>query len=116
LLSEPSVIDYSLKGAWASQQLPINPPCFTLGEEVAVGRVLKRGSLVSFQGILLAFYDRSMAFDTEVETVPVDIMVVSGKKKSDLDRAIHFYRPSLLIVDASVPGILLKDGKGRLRL
>ncbi|MCR5014890.1 MAG: competence protein ComEC family protein [Bacteroidales bacterium] len=109
LLSESSTIDYSLKGTWACRQLNMDPPCYTMSDDMDVGWAVKQGHLLSFQGTLMAFYDSKTVLDTRIDPIAVDYLMVCGKQRADLTRALNSYRPSTLLVDASVPSYLEKD-------
>jgi len=109
LLAESSTIDYSLKGVWSCRQLNMDPPCYYMSDDMDVGWAVKRGHLLSFQGTLMAFYDSKRGLDTHVDPIVVDYLMVCGKQRADLSRALNSYRPSALLVDASVPSYLEKD-------
>lgn len=102
LLSEPSSIDYSLKGHWARVQLPANPPFFTLEEDFSCKLAVKRGHLLSAQGWLFAFWDASDV-RTESQKIKVNYLLVYGKQKPNLCDALNLYQVDTLIVDGSVP-------------
>ena len=107
LLADASVIDYSLKGAWAQRQLCMNPPCFVLSDDLDVGWAVKKGPLLSFEGTLMAFYEPgAMPVD---HPIPVDILMVWGKQKASLRQALQSYQPGLLLIDGSVPSYLAED-------
>lgn len=101
LLAEPSAIDYSLKGHWASRQLSMNLPCFTLDEDFRCCLAAKRKHLVSAQGMLLALWEPSDAFGSHA--IPVDYLLVCGKQKPDLSGALCHYQIGTLLIDGSVP-------------
>lgn len=109
LLSDPSAIDYSLKGFWAKQQLSMNPPCFTLKEDFSVGAVHKKAWLFSFQGAMLALWDPTLAVDSCFQRVPVDYLMVRDKQKPDLRNISNTYHVGMLIIDGSVPDYLAED-------
>ncbi len=105
LLLESSSVDYSLKGDWACRQLPMNPPCFVLEEDVSHGLVMKRSNLISAHGVLLAFWnpdDRANG----VAKIPVDYLLVHGRQGPDLSRVLEAYRVGVLLIDGSVPRYL----------
>lgn len=109
LLADPSSIDYSLKGHWANAQLPMNPVCFTLGEDFHCTLACKREQLISAQGILLAFWDPpSVSPSPQVE---VNYLLVTGKQKADLCGALATYQIGALLIDGSVPNYLVADWK-----
>lgn len=101
LLAEPSTIDYSLKGHWASAQLPMNPPCFTLGEDFDCRLAVKRKQLLSAQGVLLAFWDPSGVVGGP--SVKVDYLLVRDQQRPDLYNALSSYQIGTLLIDGSVP-------------
>lgn len=107
LLAEPSAIDYSLKGHWASRQLPMNPPCYTLDEDFSCRWALKRKHLLSAQGVLLALWDPSDAFGGH--TIPVDYLLVRGKQKPNLSSALSHYHIGTLLIDGSVPNYQARE-------
>jgi competence protein ComEC len=107
LLEEPSSIDYSVKGHWASAQLPMNPPCFTLDEDFRCDLAVKRKRLLSAQGILLAFWDPSDAVGGHA--IPVDYLLVRGKQKPDLRSVLGSYQIGTLLIDGSVPDYRAKE-------
>ena len=109
LLAEPSSIDYSLKGCWAMHQLTTNPSCFTLEEDVVNDLVVKKGSLLSFQGVLLAFWDPLSAADGNIQKIDVDYLMVRDKQKPDLQCATRNYQIGMLLIDGSVPEYLAKQ-------
>lgn len=111
LLYDPSTIDYSLKGAWASWQLPMNPPCYTLDEDVDTDLVRKRGTLVSFQGMLMALVGPSMRLEPLKSPVDVDFLLVMGKRKPDLEALLQVYRPRTLLIDGTVSAYDLEEWK-----
>ena len=109
LLEDPGTIDYSLRGDWARSQLNINPPCFTLAEQMNHPLAHKRGDLVSFQGRLIAFWGPSPSYSTELAVMPVDMVVVCGKQHPNLKVLIQHYETSLLLIDGSVPSYLVHE-------
>lgn len=109
LLSEPGVIDYSLRGHWARQRGSMNPCCFTLQEDVEVPFAKKRGPLLSFGGRLLAFWEPSQRGDGRCLPLPVDGLLVRDRQRPDLDRVMLRYRPALLLIDGSVPSYLAEE-------
>lgn len=108
LLTEASAIDYSLKRHWARDQLTMNPVCHLLTEDVNNELVHKRKHLVSAHGVLLAFWDPSMALNNGHERISVDYLMVCEKQKPELRRVVHTYRVGMLLVDGSVPDDLAK--------
>ena len=106
LLSDPSTIDYSLKGSWAKQQLTLNPPCFTLKEDFALESVHKKAWMLSFQGALLALWEPAMAVDSCFQRVAVDYLMVREKQRPDLLRVNNTYQVGMLLIDGSVPDYL----------
>lgn len=113
LIGEGGSIDYSIKGAWAGQQLCMNPPCYLLSEDMDVGWAVKKGHWLSFQEVLFAFYDPRMAVDSAIHPIPVDFLMVVGKQKPSLKRVLHSYRPAMLLVDGSVPSYLAEEWKSQ---
>lgn len=113
LIGEGTSIDYSIKGAWASQQLCMNPPCYLLSEDMDVGWAVKKGQWLSFQEILFAFYDPGMAMDTAKHPISVGFLMVVGKQKPSLKRVLHAYRPAMLLVDGSVPSYLAEEWRSQ---
>ena len=101
LLDEPSSIDYSLKGHWASAQWPMNPPCFTLDEDVRCPLVVKRDNLMSAQGKLLAIWNPND--DARSHKIAVDYLLVKGKQKPNLRKMLSVYQVGTLLIDGSVP-------------
>ena len=106
LLEEPSSIDYSLKGYWAERQLPMNPLCHTLSEDFSNDLVRKRNNMVSAHGLLLALWDSNIDFDYHLD---VDYLLVRGKQRPDLKKAIAIYHVGMLLIDGSVPEYLAED-------
>jgi competence protein ComEC len=113
LLRDPSTIDYSLKGAWASMQLDMNPPCYTLDEDVDTWIGVKRRHLLSFQGSLFAFWNPDLPASTHNSPVEVDMLMVLGRQKPALRKALSWYRPALLLIDGSVPSSLAQQWKAQ---
>ena len=113
LLRDPSAIDYSLKGAWASMQLDMNPPCYTLDEDVDTWIGVKRRHLLSFQGSLFAFWNPDLPASTHNSPVEVDMLMVLGRQKPALRKALSWYRPALLLIDGSVPPSLAQQWKAQ---
>lgn len=105
LLLEPSSVDYSLKGDWASQQLPMNPPCFVLEEDVGLDMVQKKNNFISSHGILLALWNPE-EIANEAPKIPVDYLLVHGKQRPELTRVVKAYRVGMLLIDGSVPRYL----------
>ena len=108
LLAEPSSIDYSLKGHWASAQLPMNPLCFTLDEDINARWVLKRGNYLTAQGVLLAFWSPETAVKLKSK-IKVDYLMVCGKQRPDLCKALNMYQVETLLIDGSVPQYLAQE-------
>lgn len=102
LLEDAGTIDYSLKGNWARCQLSMNPPCYTVLEDVDSPLVQKRKNLISFNGKLLAFWDPDERTASMVQQLPVDYLIVRGGQRPDLDRVLRHYHPNLLLIDGSV--------------
>ena len=113
LLNDNSSIDYSLKGSWSQKQLSMNPPCYTLVDDVDTELVLKCGPLLSFQGKLMAIVGPSLVLDTSAQSIDVDILMVTGKQRARLSEVVKVYRPSLLLVDGSVPNYYVGDWKSQ---
>ena len=111
LLEDPSAINYSLKGSWSKAQLSMNPPCYTLNEDVSNDLVFKRKHLVSFHGELFAFWDSSRTAVRGCEPLPVDYLMVRERQKPELNRILEKYRLGLLLIDGSVPGYLALEWK-----
>ena len=109
LLGDPSSIDYSLKGSWAKRQLTMNPTCYTLQEEFEKEEAMKKGGMLSFHGVLLAFWDPSVAVDSCYCPIAVDCLVVREKQPPDLQRIGNSYRAGLLLIDGSVPKYLAQE-------
>lgn len=109
LLGDPSTIDYSLKGFWARQRLAMNPPCFTLKEDVAAGSLRKKAWLFSFQGVLLALWEPTMSVGNGSHRVEVDYLMVREKQKPDLLRVKNSYEIGMLLIDGSVPDYLADE-------
>ena len=109
LFDEPSSIDYSLKGCWAMRQLAMNPSCYTLEEDFLNDLGAKKGRLLSFQGVLLAFWDPLCALDGDIPKIDVDYLMVRGKQPPDLRRASRNYQIGTLLIDGSVPDYLARQ-------
>lgn len=109
LLAEASSIDYSLKGHWARDQLSMNPSCYLLTEDVDNNMVYKRKHLVSAQGVLLAFWDPSLALNESGNGIEVDYLMVREKQKPELRRVVNTYHVGTLLVDGSVPDYLAQE-------
>ena len=109
LLTDPGAIDFSLRGHWARQHGTMNPPCFTLQEEVTSPFVLKRENLLSFSGMLLAFWEPPPGGDAPRTPLPVDGLLVRDRQRPDLDRVLLCYQPDLLLIDGSVPAYLAEE-------
>lgn len=109
LLGDPSSIDYSLKGSWAKRQLTMNPTCYSLQEEFENGEAMKKGGMLSFHGVLLAFWDPSVAVDSCYYPIAVDCLVVREKQPPDLQRIGNSYHPGVLLIDGSVPKYLAQE-------
>lgn len=107
LLAEPSSIDYSLKGHWASAQLPMNPLCYTLDEDFACSLAVKRKNLLSAQGKLIVFWNPDEAGGGQ--QIAVDYLLVSGKQKPDLRGILNSFQVGMLIIDGSVPKYRIKE-------
>ena len=103
LLEDPSSIDYSLRGSWAKQQLSMNPPCYTLSEDVDTDMVVKRKHLCSFHGCLLAIWDPFVMLDSGDTPMSVDVLLVRGRQAPDQRRLNNTYRPRILLLDGTVP-------------
>lgn len=109
LLEEPSVIDYSLKGYWSERQLSMNPPCFTLSEDIKKGWVLKQKNLISTHGLMLALWEPLLAGGDGIHRVPVDCLLVRGRQRPDLKLAAQTYQIGMLLIDGSVPEYLAAE-------
>ncbi len=111
LLSEASVIDYSLKGYWARCQLQMNPSCYILNENLSAGWVRKKGPLVSFQGRLLALWEAPNLTDAPEVPLRVDYLMVRGRHTPDLRKISCFYQVDTLLIDGSVPKLWAEKWK-----
>lgn len=109
LLSDPSSIDYSLKGSWARQRLDMNPPCFTLDEDFSESTVQKKAWMCSFQGAVFALWEPAMAVDSCSQRVEVDYLMVREKQKPDLRHVNKNYKVGMLLIDGSVPDYLANE-------
>lgn len=107
LLAEPSSIDYSLKGHWASVRLSMNPLCFTLEEDFACSLAVKHRNLLSAQGKLIAFWNPDEVGGGQ--KLAVDYLLVSGKQKPDLRGIMKSFQVGTLIIDGSVPKYRVKE-------
>ena len=105
LLEEPSSIDYSMKGYWAERQLPMNPLCYTLDEDISEELVWKRDNLISANGRLLALWDPA-ATDGGRCRLAVDFLLVREKQPPDVRKLLGRYRVGTLLIDGSVPEYL----------
>lgn len=109
LLAESSLIDYSLKGHWARDQLSMNPVCYTLTEDINEELIVKRKNLVSAHGVLLALWDPEKALKEGRYPIAVDYLMVREKQRPDLHQVVKTYRVGMLLVDGSVPIYLSKE-------
>lgn len=109
LLSDPSAIDYSLKGSWAQQRLAMNPPCYTLDEDFTESIVHKKAWLCSFQGVVIALWEPVMAVDSCSQKIEVDYLMVREKQRPDLRRVNNTYNVGMLLIDGSVPDYLAEE-------
>ena len=105
LLSDRGTIDYSMNGYWSQCQLCMNPPCYTVEEEISCDLVMKRGPLVSSQGCLFAFWNPLWTAKPCMPPLEVDFLLVTGKQKPELHRVMDSYRMGLLLIDGSVPAL-----------
>ena len=108
LLVEPSSIDYSLKGHWASVQLPMSPSCFTLDEDFNVQWAVKRKNFLMAHGVLLAFWDPGIPVKMDPK-IKIDYLLVHGRQKPDLQNALSQYQIGTLLIDGSVPDYRAKE-------
>ena len=108
LFEEPTSIDYSLKGYWSERQLPMNPICHGITEDFSDELVQKRNNLISANGLLLALWDSNIVFDGHPR-VDVDYLIVRGKQRPDLKKAIAVYHVGMLLIDGSVPSYLADE-------
>lgn len=109
LLKEPGVIDYSLRGHWARQHGSMNPPCYTLRENVEGPFVRKRGNLLSFSGMLLGFWEPPPGRGAPDTPLLVDGLLVRDRQRPDLAWVLQCYRPALLLIDGSVPSYMAEE-------
>lgn len=109
LLRDVSTIDYSLKGSWSKWQLGMNPPCYTLSEDIATPLVMKRRRLVSFGGKLFAFWEAPPIPSNPQQRLKVDYLVVCGKQRPDMAEIMKCYQVETLLIDGSVPFYLARD-------
>lgn len=109
LLSDPSSIDYSLKGFWSRQRLAMNPPSFTLDADFTESIVCKKAWMCSFQGVLFTLWEPSMMADNCSRRLEVDYLMVREKQRPDLYRVIGAYEVGTLLIDGSVPSYLAEE-------
>ena len=109
LFSESSIIDYSLKGHWAEEQLTMNPRCHALDEDIDDDLVLKRGNLLSIHGLLFALWDENHFEDGLSYRLPVDYLLVMGRQRPDISSVFYSYAPQTLLIDGSVPRYLAEQ-------
>lgn len=109
LLKDPGTIDYSLRGDWGQRRLSMNPPCFTLSEQIDHPLACKREDLLSFHDLLVAFWDPSARFVKRPDPLPVDMVVVRGKQKANMDLLVQHYQAAMLLIDGSVPAYLAQE-------
>ena len=110
LLCDAQAIDYSLKGAWAKQQLVMNPPCYTLLEDMDLPFVVKRRHLLAFGSTLFAFWDPSSAENYD-SPMKVDVLMVREKQSPDMNLLCKRYQPKMILVDGTVPSYLSERWK-----
>lgn len=108
LLSDPSVLDYSVCGNWARLKLFGNPSCYDVSDDIANSYLRKKKHLLSFQGILLAFWD-PLTPSMEGPPLVVDGLMVRNKQRPELSRIAECYQMGVLLIDGSVPSYLAKE-------
>lgn len=109
LLGDASAIDYSLKGSWARWRLGMNPPCYTLSEDVTTPLVMKRRHLVSFGGKLFALWDPKQIPGNQEQRLQVDYLMVRGRQRPDMAAIWNCYQVETLLIDGSVPSYLAEE-------
>lgn len=103
LLEDPSTVDYSLRGFWASRQLREHDQTFALTESVEGPYVVKHGDVIVFGGVTLAVWDPVLLERQPGRKFKVDYLLVTGRARVDMKRVMEYYDFTSLLVDASVP-------------
>ena len=107
LMADASTVDYSLKGAWSKRHLSLHPQVIAFGEGFTNAYLVKKSNLVSFDGKLLALWDDDYQIKDSLNyRLPVDYLLVFGKKKPDMQSVVNGYDTKMLLVDGSVPRYL----------
>lgn len=106
LMADASTVDYSLKGAWAKQHLTAHPQVVGLEEDFENDYLVKKSTLFSFEGKLMALWDDEVLSDSLSYRLPVDYLLVRGRQKPDVQSVINGYEAKILLIDGSVPRYL----------
>lgn len=114
LMSDPSTVDYSLKGFWARENLSLEPETVTLDSDFDGAFLRKQSNLVSFKGKLIALWDGSeIVADSLSYRLPVDYLLVTmgqkGLRKANLQAVLNEYELKTLLIDGSVPNYLARE-------
>ncbi len=106
LMADASTVDYSLKGAWAKQHLTARPQVVGLEEDFENDYLVKKSTLFSFAGKLMALWDDEVLSDSLSYRLPVDYLLVRGRQKPDVQSVVNGYEAKILLIDGSVPRYL----------
>ena len=88
----------------------MNPPCYTLLEDMDLPFVVKRRHLLAFGSTLFAFWDPSSAENYD-SPMKVDVLMVREKQSPDMNLLCKRYQPKMILVDGTVPSYLSERWK-----
>lgn len=103
LMNDKSAVSYNIENFWVKKGLFYNGKMISLDEDIDDCFVKKRKNVVTFDKKLIGLSDGSVFSREELAyKIPLDYMLVYGRKKHNLSYLLNIYDFDYLIIDTSV--------------
>ena len=106
-INDKSVFSYNIENCLVSRGVFHNGNSKLLEDDFDYNLIKKRKNVVTFDEKLIGLSDGSIFSKVELQyKIPLDYMVVYGRRKQTLSYILNVYRFDYLIIDRSVPSYL----------
>ena len=106
-INDKSVFSYNIENCLVSRGVFHNGNSKLLEDDFDYNLIKKRKNVVTFDEKLIGLSDGSIFSKVELQyKIPLDYMVVYGRRKQTLSYILNVYRFDYLIIDGSVPSYL----------
>ena len=109
-ISDEAAFSYNIENFLVSRGVFYNGESKLLGDNFDCDFVKKRKNVVTFDGKLIGLSDGSEFCKEELDyKIPLDYMIVFGRKRQRLSFLLKMYNFDNLIIDGSVPRYLVRE-------